>query len=299
MREARVGSAGSGTSGPFIATVSHAASSVCRAPASLTDRLAELFCRKKRWQLIAATFCGALAIWVHASSHASTWLFGGDWEREWVWWLVAVPLDVSLVIFFTRYLASFLFRVWLRDLSESAIIRDTMVKVFSGIAEDTRFQNTVASVLEADEVVRGVSGLICGVMNNPEVHQALASSVAGVLKSDTTAQATFKCASTALQHESVLAVAESFLSSQEVGNALAVNFARVLEDASVREASSGLIHSMLRDEEVRGVLHQRAVSFLQDGKMYRAGGQGFKSAIFPGRCWNNPENSPRESQHEF
>lgn len=283
------------------ASVSMAVSQVARAPASLTNRLLDMFCRKKRWQVIAATLCGALAIWVHASSHASQWLFGANgsnWEKSWVWWLIAVPLDVSLVIFFARYLASFLFRVWLRDLADSLIIRETIVKVFSGIVEDKRFHSTVASLLEADEVVRGVSSLVCGVMGNPGVHQALSSAVAGILQSGTTADASLQCLSGALRHEHVMAEVECFLNSQEVGNVCTLQFARVLEDDRVREACAGLINSLAGDDQVRGVLHQRAVSFLRDGKLYQAGGQGFKSAILPGRCWGTPEHSPTEHQHD-
>lgn len=280
-------------------SISMAVSQVARAPVSLTNILLDLFCRKKRWQLIAATFCGALAIWLHASSHASTWLFpGSNWEKSWVWWLVAVPLDVSLVIFFTRYLASFLFRVWLRDLADSMIIREAIVKVLSGIVEDKRFHSTVANLLEADEVVRGVSGLICGVVGNPGVHQALSSAVAGVVQSDTTADASLQCLSGALRHEHVIAEVECFLSSLEVGNVCTLQFTRILEDDRVREACAGLIHSLAGDDQVRGVLHQRAVSFLQDAKLYQAGGQGFRTAILPGRCWGNSENSPMEHQHD-
>jgi len=278
----------------FTSTVSAASARATKVPAALINRFADWFCRKKQWQLIAATFCGALAIWVHASSDVSEWLFGNDWSQSWVWWLVAVPLDVSLLIFFTRYLASFVFRIWLRDISESPVIRETFAKVCSGMIEDTQFKSTVANLLADDDVARGVSGLISGVMNNPGVQQAIALSLAGIVTSKTTADAVLQCTSGALRHENVRAEAERFLSSQEVGRALTLNFARVLEDDAVREASAGAVLSILRDDQVGGVLHQQAMSFLQDGKLYQAGGQGFKSAMFPSKYGNNSS-----SQHEI
>lgn len=277
--------------GSVSIAVGQAARASAKAPVTLANRLLDLFVRKKRWQLIAATLCGALAIWVHASSHVSTWLFGGNaWEKSWVWWLIAVPIDVGLVIFFARYLASFLFRVWLRDLSESLVLKETLVKVCSGIAEDERFRSTVAGFFGTEEVLRGVSALVSGVICNPGVRQALTSSVAGVLQSDTTADATSQCISETLRHEIMIAEAERFLSSQEVANAVTLQFARILENGHVREACAGLIQDVCRDDQVRGVVHQRAMSFLQDGGLYRAGGQGFKSAIFPCRCWSHPDH---------
>merc|ERR1719471_294842 len=112
---------------------------------------------RRRWQLIMAMICGIFAVYVHASSWMSEILFGRDWERSWVWWFVAVPLEVLLAIYFTRYVGEMLARTWLLEIARSSITKQAILTLTENLISDPRMVEIVARLLDHKLVVEGVT----------------------------------------------------------------------------------------------------------------------------------------------
>lgn len=249
----------------------------------LTETLADVFCRKKRWQLIAAILCGAVAVYVHASSWMSQTLFGKNWERSWLWWCVAVPIDVCLAIYFTRFVGSFVGRIWLQEISESAVTRQAIIALLTGLVRDARVPGLVTALLEHDQVVGAARGLTAGVLRCPGVREAAAGAMASVLSSPETQDATAEAACAVMQRPRLVGAVEALLDSQQLARPLAGQVARLLDDNRVQSAVSRLMHEVLQDDDVREVLHHRAVSLMGDKNVYEAGRKGVAAAMFPSR----------------
>jgi len=257
---------------------------VTAGPVRLVDNLLNLFCRKKRWQLIAAVLCGVVAVYTQASSWMSQTLFGANWERSWLWWFVAVPIDVCLAIFFTRFVGSFLGRIWLREISESTITRQAIITLLSGLVQDTRVPELLTALLRHDVVMGSLCQLTASVLQSSEVRKAAAATTASVLGSEATQEATVQATTSIMSNPRLASDMEALLDAKELGRPLAGQVSRLLDDSRVRHSVTELMREVLQDSNVKEVLHVRAVSLMGDRKVYEAGRQGVAAAMFPGRC---------------
>lgn len=173
------------------------------------------------------------------------------------------------------------------EISESLIIRDAIIRLCSGLIKDSRTPMLVERFLGSDNIVTGISKLTAAILQSPEVRHAAAGAAASVLASEEVQSASVKTTIAVMQDPSLMCQMEVLFNRPEVAGPLAGQAAALIEDLRVQQAVIKLMREVLSNDEVKTVLHRRAVSLVGDGEVFQAGRRGVAEALFPGSCFNS------------
>merc|ERR1712107_195250 len=97
---------------------------------------------------------------------------GEDWEREWLWWIVFVPVYLICGIMFARFVGTFLLRMWTQDIVSSKFTHETVATLLQGILNEPQVTDSLAASMKQDTLITAASSLVGGVLRNSEVQQS-------------------------------------------------------------------------------------------------------------------------------
>jgi len=236
-------------------------------------------CSKRSVHLVISTILGVIGVYVWQSSSWSQALYGERWQTSWVWWCAAVPLYIFIGIYFARFAGSFLVRTWLEEVSQSSVTHNALVNIMRGVLNDPAMPAMLASVMNEEIVRSSVCNIIAAVLSSPQVQHAAALAAAAVLRHPSTLEASIAAAGDVLRNQQLLLDLEAGLDSNEMSQFVTTKVCALLRNVLVAEAAVDFLQNVLSHPTMSQALKDRAISFVQDPKVFRAGGHGFIESL--------------------
>lgn len=233
-------------------------------------------------KLFFGTFLGVLALFIWSYEGADEFLYGSNWEREWLWWLVAVPFYLFATIYFARFVGSFLMRVWIWEIVNSPWVHGAVITLMTGILSEETADLLFAAVLSKPAVVQAASAMTSNVISSKDVQDACEKTVQGTLLSLKVHDAVVASAQRLLKKPGLHQATAEFIGDEIFVEPIARQAARIVQNNEVGEAVTDLMQQVLEDQEVRTVIKRRAESVAGDAELFTAGRRGLcESMIGP------------------
>lgn len=230
-------------------------------------------------KLLMAMVLGALALFVSSYDGMDAHLYGANSEREWLWWVVAVPFYVFVAIYFARFVGSYLMRVWLWEIVNSPWVHGAIITLLSGILSEDAADDLFAAALSKPAVVGSASTLTASVITSQPVQEACVGTVVGTLLSTKVADAVVVSAERLLRKPRLQYAMAGFVGNDEFVEPIATQAARILRSEEVACATVGIMERVLEDRDVRSVIKRRAESVAGDAELFTAGRRGLYQAL--------------------
>jgi len=231
--------------------------------------------------LVLSTLLGVIGVYIWNSKYWSEKLFGENWQDSWEWWLIAVPLYIYIGIYFARYVGSFLVQTWAKEISQSPITHKVLVNLAGGVLRDPAIPALLASVMDQEIVRSSMCDVTTTVLSSPQVQDATALTSAAVLRHPCTLEASAAAAGRLMRNPQLPLDLEACLDSTETSRIVTKQVCKLLQNDDVAEAATDFLQNLLSNPVTSQVMKDRAVSFIQDPKIFRAGGYGLVESLKP------------------
>jgi len=244
--------------------------------------------------LVTSTVLGVIGVYTWNSDKMSIALFGEHWQDSYVWWLMAVPLYIYVGIYFARYVGSFLARTWAKEISKSSVTHKAVVELARGVLSDPATPALLASVINHETVQNSIRDVTATLLSSPQVQHAASLSSAAVLQHPATLEAAATATGSMLKNPQLAQDLEACLDSSEMTAFVATQVCELLQNQKVADAAADFLHDLFSKPQASQVLKDRAVSIIQDPKVYRAGGRGLVESLNFGaipRCFGSPTSN--------
>lgn len=230
-------------------------------------------------KLFFGTFLGVLALFISSYEGADEYLYGSNWEREWLWWIVAVPFYLFAAIYFARFVGSFLMRIWIWEIVNSPWVHGAVITLLTGILSEETADLLFAAALAKPAVVQAASTLTANVISSHQVQDACVNTVQGTLLSPKVHDAVVTSAQRLLKKPGLHQATADFIGDEVFTDPIARQAARIIQSEDVGEAVIGLMQQVLEDQEIRLVIKRRAESVAGDAELFVAGRRGLCEAM--------------------
>lgn len=270
-------------SGPSVApSVSSCRATVGLQHPPLTEREA-WFLSARYFKLGIGTTLGALALFLSSNDGLNKYLYGADWERAWIWWTVTVPFYLFCTIYFTRFVGSYLMRIWMWEIVNSPWVHEAVITLLAGILSEDTADDLLTAALAKPAVVEGVSTLTAALINSDAVQGASVQTVIGVLTSPKVQDAAVTSTERLLADPGLMHALADLLGNETFAAPVARQVARIMENEELGSALIGFVQRMLEHQGVRDVMKRRAKSMAGDAELFSAGRKGlWESMVGPG-----------------
>lgn len=237
------------------------------------------FVSAQNLKLLFGTVLGVLALFISSYEGADDYLYGPNWEREWLWWLVSVPFYLFAAIYFARFVGSFLMRIWIWEIVNSPWVHGAVITLLTGVLSEETADLLFEAVLAKPAVVQAVSALTASVITSDQVQDACVNTVQGTLLSPNVHDAVVTSAERLLKKPGLHHAMAGFIGNEVFVGPVAKQAARVVQSDEVGEAVIGLMQRVLEHQDIRGVIKRRAESMAGDAELFTAGRRGLREAI--------------------
>lgn len=244
----------------------------------LTDREA-WFLSARYLKLGIGTTLGALALFLSSNERLNKYLYGPDWERAWIWWTITVPFYLFCTIYFTRFVGSYLMRIWMWEIVNSPWVHEAVITLLAGIFSEDSADDLLTAALAKPTVVEGVSTLTAALINSDAVQGASINTVIGVLLSPRVQDAAVMSVERLLADRGLIRALASLLGNEKFAAPVARQIARIMENEELASALISFVQQMLEHQDVRDVMKRRAKSVAGDAELYGAASQGLWESV--------------------
>jgi len=241
-----------------------------------------------------STTLGVVGVYIWQSSWWSITLFGEQWQQSYVWWFIAVPLYIFVGIYFARYVGSFLARTWANEISRSSVTHKALVELTRGVLSDPTIPVLLASVMNQEIVQNTICDVAAAVLSSPQVQHAASLTSAAVLQHPAVLEAGSAAAGSIFKNPQLGQDLEACLDSGEITALVTAQVCELLQNHKVADAATDFLHNLFSKPAASQVLKDRAVSIIQDPKVFRAGGRGLVESLNFGampRCFGSSTTS--------
>jgi len=225
-------------------------------------------------KLAFGTALGVLALFV--SSYEGLDVL---WEREWIWWVVAVPFYVFAAIFFARFVGSYLMRIWTWEIVNSPWVHGAVITLLTGVLSEESADELFAAQLTKPVMVEATSTLTSDVISSLPVQNACVNTVVTTLLSATVLDAVVTSSERLLQDPRLQNAIAGLIGNEAFVEPVAKQAARIVESEEMGHAVVTLMQQVLEDQAVRSVIKRRAESVAGDPELFTAGRRGFCEAL--------------------
>lgn len=230
-------------------------------------------------KLFFGTFLGAVALFISSYEGADEFLYGPNWEREWLWWLVAVPFYLFAAIYFARFVGSFLMRVWIWETVNSPWVHGAVITLMAGILSEDTVDLLFTAVLSKPAVVEAASEMTSSVISSKQVQESCIKTVEGTLLSPKVHDAVVASAQSLLKKPDLHQATADLLGDEIFVEPIAKQAVRIVQDDELSEAVIDLMQQVLEDQEVRSIIKRRAESVAGDAELFTAGRRGLCESL--------------------
>jgi len=244
--------------------------------------------------LVTSTILGVIGVYIWQSQWWSMTLFGERWQESFVWWFLAVPLYIYVGIYFARHVGSFLAQTWAKEISQSSVTHKALVDLARGVLSDPIIPACLGFVMDQEIVRSSLCDATAAVLSSPQVQDVASLTSAAVLRHPCTLDASTSAAGSIVNNHQLLLDLEACVDSNESFRIVTTQVCKLLQNDKVSEAATDFLQNVLSNPATSQVLRDRAVSFIQDPSVFRAGGHGLVESL---KCRSLPRCCvPAESE---
>lgn len=241
------------------------------------------FLNARYLKLGIGTTLGAFALFLSSNDGLNATLYGAEWERAWIWWTVTVPFYLFCTIYFTRFVGSYLMRIWMWEIVNSPWVHEAVITLLAGILSEESADDLLMSALSKPAVVEGISLLTSALINSDAVQSASVHTVIGVLVSPKVQDAAVTSTERLLADQGLISALAELLGSEAFAKPVARQLARIMENEELAAALVGFTRQILEHRDMRDVIKRRAKSMAGDAELFNAGRKGiWESMAGPG-----------------
>mmetsp|Transcript_88188 Transcript_88188/g.156352 ORF Transcript_88188/g.156352 Transcript_88188/m.156352 type:complete len:253 (+) Transcript_88188:75-833(+) len=213
--------------------------------------------RNQFFQLFMATAMGSMSVYVQLSTSISEEFLGEDKRRGLLYWLLLVPLQVCSLVYFVRFLGSFLITSWVRDIAKNDGVRTGLAAMMGSIL----LHNEVLQVFHSEKMISSITHLLVEIVHGPEVHDAVKDLV-------------FKT----VQSEKLVQSMQDLLSRESLADSVVTQLVNVMENEKIPAATGDFAKAVLSRHDVQSAALLRLQSVMRKSEVYEASFVGMSAA---------------------